>query len=88
MTVGTLPFDIAHVLAGGLVLMSFLLLYQVRMFALFNAYAAQALILSLSVAWQAYLNDAPHLYVTAFIALGFKAPRGGNCDDIANSRLF
>ena len=28
---------------------------------------------SLSVAWQAYIQDAPHLYVTAAIALVFKA---------------
>ena len=27
----------------------------------------------LSVAWQAYIQDAPHLYVTAAIALVFKA---------------
>ena len=26
--------------------------------------------LALSVAWQAYVQDAPHLYVTAAIALG------------------
>ena len=29
--------------------------------------------LALSVAWQAYIQDAPHLYITAAIALGFKA---------------
>ena len=29
--------------------------------------------LSLSVAWQAYIQDAPHLYITALIALVFKA---------------
>ena len=29
--------------------------------------------LALSVAWQAYIQDAPHLYITAVIALGFKA---------------
>ena len=27
----------------------------------------------LSVAWQAYAQDAPHLYITAAIALVFKA---------------
>jgi hydrogenase-4 component E len=68
-----LDFDISHLLAGGLVLMSFVLLYQDRLYALLNAYAAHALVLSLSVAWQAYIQDAPHLYVTAAIALGFKA---------------
>jgi len=65
--------DIAHLLAGGLVLVSFLLLYQDRMYALLNTYALHALVLALSVAWQALIQDAPHLYVTAAIALLFKA---------------
>ncbi len=68
-----LAFDISHLLAGGLVLMSFVLLYQDRLYALLNAYALHALTLSLAVAWQAFVQDAPHLYVTAFLALGFKA---------------
>ena len=68
-----LDFDVAHLLAGGLVLVSFLLLYQDRMYALINTFALQALVLALSVAWQAYVQHAPHLFVTAFIALAFKA---------------
>jgi len=68
-----LAFDIAHLLAGGLVLVSFMLLYQDRLHALLNVYALHALVLSLSVAWQAYIQQAPHLYVTAAIALIFKA---------------
>ena len=68
-----LTFDIAHMLAGGLVLVSFMLLYQDRLYALLNVYALHALVLALSVAWQAYVQDAPHLYVTAAIALVFKA---------------
>ena len=68
-----LAFDIAHLLAGGLVLVSFMLLYQDRLYALLNIFALHALVLSLSVAWQAYIQDAPHLYVTAAIALVFKA---------------
>ena len=67
-----LQFDIAHLLAGSLVLVSFMLLYQARMYALLNLFALHAVVLSLSVAWQAYIQDAPHLYVTAAIALGFK----------------
>jgi hydrogenase-4 component E len=70
---GPLAFDIAHLLAGSLVLASFMLLYQDRLTALINVYAGHALVLTLSVAWQAYIQDAPHLYVTAGIALGFKA---------------
>ena len=68
-----LVFDIAHLLAGGLVLVSFMMLYQDRLYALLNAYALHALVLALSVAWQAFAQDAPHLYVTAGIALIFKA---------------
>jgi hydrogenase-4 component E len=68
-----LNFDIAHLLAGGLVLVSFLLLSQHRLYALLNAFALQAVVLSLSVAWQAHIQNAPHLYITAGIALVFKA---------------
>jgi hydrogenase-4 component E len=68
-----LNFDVAHLLAGSLVLVSFLLLYQDRLYALLNIFAVHAGVLSLSVAWQAYIQDAPHLYITAFIALTFKA---------------
>src|ERR1700750_1698234 len=68
-----LVFDIAHLLAGSLVLVSFLMLYQDRLYALLNIFALHALVLALSVAWQAYVQDAPHLYVTAAIALIFKA---------------
>ena len=68
-----LIFDIAHLLAGGLVLVSFMMLYQDRLYALLNIFALHALVLTLSVAWQAYIQQAPHLYVTAAIALVFKA---------------
>jgi hydrogenase-4 component E len=68
-----LTIDIAHVLAGALVLTSFMLLYQDRLSGLINIYTLHAFILSLSVAWQAYYQDAPHLYVTAAIAAIFKA---------------
>jgi hydrogenase-4 component E len=68
-----LAFDIAHMLAGGLVLLSLLMLYQDRLYALLNIFALHAFVLALSVAWQAYIQSAPHLYVTATIALAFKA---------------
>ena len=68
-----LAFDIAHLLAGGLVLVSFLMLYQDRMYALINVFALHAVLLAMSVAWQARVQDAPHLYITALIALVFKA---------------
>src|SRR5579862_8910039 len=69
----SLDFDISHLLAGSLVLVSFMLLYQDRLYALLNLYALHALTLALAVAWQARIQHAPHLYVTAAIALGFKA---------------
>jgi hydrogenase-4 component E len=68
-----LTFDIAHLLAGSLVLVSFMLLYQDRLYALLNVYALHAFVLALSVASQAYAQDAPQLYITAAIALVFKA---------------
>ncbi len=68
-----ISFDISHMLAGFLVLLSFLMLYQVRLPPLLNVLAAHAFALSLSVAWQAHTQDAPHLYITAAIALLFKA---------------
>jgi hydrogenase-4 component E len=66
-------FDTSHLLAGSLVLMSFLMLYQVRMFALINIFALQALALVAAVLWQGYVQNAPALYVTATIALVVKA---------------
>jgi hydrogenase-4 component E len=68
-----LSYDIVHLLAGSLVLVSFMLLYQDRLYALLNVYALHALVLAAAVAWQAYAQDAPHLYITAAIALLFKA---------------
>jgi hydrogenase-4 component E len=69
----TLTLDIAHLLAGSLVLVSFILLYQDRLYALLNIYALHALVLAMAVAWQAYAQGAPQLYITASIALLFKA---------------
>jgi hypothetical protein len=45
-----LTLDIAHLLAGSLVLVSFMLLYQDRLYALINVFALHALVLALSVA--------------------------------------
>jgi hydrogenase-4 component E len=48
-------------------------LYQDRLYALLNIFALHATVLALSVAWQAYIQDASHLYITAMLALVFKA---------------
>ena len=68
-----LVFETAHLFAGGLVLLSLLMLYQDRLYALLNVFALHAFVVALSVAWQAHIQDAPHLYATAAIALVFKA---------------
>jgi hydrogenase-4 component E len=68
-----LTFDVAHMLAGSLVLISFMQLYQDRLLALINIFALHAVVLAASVAWQAFVQDASHLYITAVIALAFKA---------------
>jgi hydrogenase-4 component E len=69
---GKLEFDVAHLVAGGLVLVSLLLLYQDRMFSLLRFFAGHAVVLSLAVAWQAMVQGQPELYITAAIALVFK----------------
>ena len=71
--IDSLALDIAHLFAGGLVLVSVMLLYQDRMTGLINTFALHALVVSLSVAWQAFIQLAPHLYITAAIALVIKA---------------
>jgi hydrogenase-4 component E len=68
-----LVFDVSHLLAGSLVLLSFMLLYQDRLSGLINVFALQAVVLSLAVGWQAYVEHEPHLYVTVAIAVIFKA---------------
>jgi hydrogenase-4 component E len=68
-----LIYDVAHLLAASMVLISFVQLYQDRLPALLNTFALHAFALACSVAWQAYIQDAPHLYITAVIALVFKA---------------
>jgi hydrogenase-4 component E len=68
-----ISFDIAHMLAGLLVLLSFMMLYQDRLLPLLYVLGAHAFVLALSVAWQAYIQGAPHLFITAGIALVFKA---------------
>ncbi|HUW79651.1 MAG TPA: hydrogenase-4 component E, partial [Acidocella sp.] len=65
--------SVAHVLAGALVLISFMMLYQDRLSSVINVLALHAATLGICVAWQAYIQNAPELYITAALALGFKA---------------
>jgi hydrogenase-4 component E len=65
-------YDITHLLDGTMLLLSFALLYQRRLFGVLSAFALQSLVLALAAGWQAFANDEPHLYITAGIALLFK----------------
>jgi hydrogenase-4 component E len=68
----SLAFDVAHLLAGSMLVLSFVLLYQDRITAVLNVFALQAVALACSVAWQASTRNAPALLVTAAIALVVK----------------
>ena len=72
MTFGELPYDVAHVLGGAMLLVSFVLLYQRRTAALVNALALQGWLLAAAAVWQGYVQGAPQLYVTGIIALAAK----------------
>jgi hydrogenase-4 component E len=67
------PFDMAHMLAGGMVTVSFMLLFQDRLIALIWFLALHALALALALAWQAHRQAADDLYVAAALALVVKA---------------
>ena len=69
MTFGQLPYDVAHVLGGIMLLISFTLLYQRRVTAVINALATQGAVLAAAAAWQGFVQGAPQLYLTALIAL-------------------
>jgi hydrogenase-4 component E len=53
--------------------LSFGLLFQRRILGVLRTFALQASLLAAAAAWQAFVQDAPHLYITAGIALVFKA---------------
>lgn len=68
-----LDFDITHTLGTSVLLLSFALLYQRRLSGVLQAFALQAVFVAAAAAWQAWSQAAPHLYITAAIALGVKA---------------
>jgi hydrogenase-4 component E len=65
-------YDISHLLAGAMLVTSFALLYQERIAAVLNAFAAQSVLLALAVAWAAWSDNRPDLFITAAIALTLK----------------
>jgi len=73
MTLIDNSYDIANWFDASILVLSFFLLLQRRLQGVIRFYGFQALMLACASAWQAYSQDAPHLYVTAAIALFFKA---------------
>ena len=69
---GGLDFDVAHLLAGLMVAVSLALLYQDRLTAVLNVFAAQAMLLGAAVGWQAQVQHEAALWITAGIAIAFK----------------
>ena len=67
-----LAYEISHLLAGVMLVVSFALLYQQRIAAVLNAFAAQSITLALAVAWAAWSEGRPDLFITATIALLLK----------------
>lgn len=68
-----LDYDIAHLTSALVLLATFALLYQRRLFGLVTAFAVQSAMLGAAAAWQAWVQDASQLYVTAGIVWGLKA---------------
>ena len=68
-----LTYDVGHLLSATVLVLSFALLFQRRLLSVLRIFALQATALAAAAAWQAYIQDAPHLYITAAIALLFKA---------------
>ena len=66
-------YDMAHLLDTSVLILSFAFLYQRRLYGIIRIYAYQALLLAAAAAWQAHAQSAPQLYITAAIALIFKA---------------
>ena len=60
------------VLAGAMLVTSFALLYQERIAAVLKTFAAQSITLALAVAWAAWSQDRPDLFITALIAFTLK----------------
>jgi hydrogenase-4 component E len=69
----TIAYDLSHLAGATVLLAGFVVLYQRRLLGVFRAFALQSLAVAAAAAWQAYSQDAPHLYVTAAIAFLLKA---------------
>ena len=70
MRSGIPAYDVAHLLGGVVLALSFVLLTRRRVTVVINAYAAQAVVLALAAAWQAWVQGSAHLALTAALVLG------------------
>ena len=64
---GSPAYDVSHVLGGLMLLLSFVLLYQRRIAAVIGAFALQGAALAAAAAWQAHVQGAHELWLTALI---------------------
>ena len=67
---GAVANDLAHLLGGAMLVLSFGLLYQRRLTALINLYAMQTWALAAAAGWQGWVQRSPELGVAGLIALG------------------
>lgn len=70
---GTLGDEVAHLLGGMALALSFALLYQRRVGAMIHVYALQGMVLGLEAAWQALLRPAAILWLVALITITAKS---------------
>lgn len=66
---GVLAYDLAHLLGGLILVLSFALLARRRLPAIITLYGVQAAILAGAAAWQAWVQGTPGLYLTALATL-------------------
>ncbi len=69
---GTISYDLAHLLGGAVLVLSFGLLHQRRITAVIDTYAWQSWVLAAAAAWQGWVQSSAELYVAALIALSVK----------------
>jgi hydrogenase-4 component E len=66
---GASSYDLAHLLGGAVLVLSFGLLYQRRLNAVINLYALQALALAAAAFWQGWVQDSTDPYLAGAITL-------------------
>jgi len=72
-SIAALDYDVAHLSSTLVLVAAFALLYQRRLPGMINLLALQSTALGGAAAWQAWVQDASQLYVTAAIVWTLKA---------------